>query len=82
MNSIDFKSAVIGLLLGVCVMLVLGAGGAGGTVADVGRYRVSAAGDSSTTCFIIDTATDRTWRKYPSNANKQGYVGSPKEWDN
>ncbi len=78
MKSIDFKSAVIGLLLGVCVMLVLGAGGIGTT--NIGRYRIVRVGTSSTTCFVIDSATGRVWRK--NSYVQGGYMGSPEEWDN
>ncbi len=77
MKGIDFKSAVIGLLLGVCVMFVFGAGG-GGT-ADIGRYRIAGADDSGSFCFVIDSATGRTWKKYRSGQN--GYMGSPEDWD-
>ena len=38
MKNFDLKSAVIGLLLGVCVMLIVGAGGNGSS--EVGRYRM------------------------------------------
>ncbi len=77
MKGIDFKSAVIGLLFGVCVMFVLGAGAS--DIADVGRYQVSAAGDSGSACYVIDSATGRTWRRY---SNTQGsYIGSPEAWD-
>jgi len=71
MKSIDFKSAVIGLLLGVCVMLVLGAGGIGTT--NIGRYRIVAAGGASNNyCFVIDSATGRTWKKYRSGQKFYG----------
>ena len=77
MKGIDFKSAVIGLLVGVCLMLALGAGG--GQIADIGRYKVSAAWNLSSACFVIDTATGRTWiRRSSSNGSD---MGSPEEWD-
>ena len=78
MKGIDFKSAVIGVLLGVCVMFVFGAGGS--RAANIGRYRiVAASGASSNYCFVIDSATGHTWKKYKSGQN--GSMGSPEEWD-
>ena len=77
MKGIDFKSAVIGLLLGVCVMLALGAGGSG--IAEIGRYEVRAAGNSATVCYVIDSTTGRTWQRRSSNSGS--YLGSPQEWD-
>ncbi len=77
MKKIDVKSCVIGLLLGVCVMLVIGAGGNGSS--EVGKYRISAAGDSTTSCFVIDTATGRTWRRF--TATQGSYYGCPEGWD-
>ena len=77
MKGIDFKSAVIGLLLGVCVMLALGAGGGG--IADIGRYEVRADQNIGSACFVIDSATGRTWIRR-SSAQGSNY-GSPQEWD-
>jgi hypothetical protein len=48
MKNFDLKSAVIGLLLGVCVMLIVGAGGNGSS--EVGRYRMMPLGYPSNIC--------------------------------
>jgi len=77
MKNFDSKSAVIGLLLGVCVMLVIGAGGNGSS--EVGRYRISAAGDSKNSCFVIDTSTGRVWLRYSPTQGSD--YGSPEDWD-
>jgi len=77
MKKIDVKSCVIGLLLGICLMLVIGAGGNGSS--EVGRYRISAAGDSPSYCFVIDTATGRTWRR--QSPTQGSYYGCPEDWD-
>jgi len=76
MKNRDWKSAVIGLLLGICVVLVVGAGGNGSS--EVGRYRVSATGDSLASCFVIDTATGRTWRRYSPTQGSD--YGCPQDW--
>lgn len=77
MKNFDVKSCVIGLLLGVCLMLAVGAGGNGSS--EVGRYRISAAGDAVASCFVIDTATGRTWRRITST---QGTCyGCPADWE-
>jgi len=77
MKNFDSKSAVIGLLLGVCVMLVVGAGGNGSS--EAGRYRVCPAGDTSSTCYVIDTSTGHVWWRYASNRGSD--YGCPAEWD-
>lgn len=53
-GSIDFKSLVIGLLLGLCITLVLGAS----NYNDNGQYQCSAGGSQ---VFVIDTQTGQTW---------------------
>lgn len=77
MRSFDLKSAVIGLLLGACLMLVIGAGNNGSS--EVGRYRISPAGDSNASCFVIDTVTGRVWRRYTSSQGS--CYGCPEEWN-
>jgi len=76
MKGFDFKSAVIGLLLGVCIMLVIGAGAS--QVANVGRYRIAGSGNSNT-CFVIDSATGNTWLRYSQNRGIS--LGNPAEWN-
>ena len=77
MKGIDYKSAVIGLLLGACLILALGAGGKGD--ADLGRYRISAVGYPSSACYVIDSTTGRMWIR---RSNTQGsFMGSPDEWE-
>ena len=76
MKTIDTKSVLIGLLLGVCILLALGA--ASGGQADVGRYQI-ACPDSQTTCFVIDTKTGQLWQKY--SRTRGSYYGSPSEWE-
>lgn len=76
MKGFDVKSAVIGLLLGVCIMFVIGAGAS--TVANIGRYRVTGAGNSNA-CFVIDSATGNTWLRYSQNQGVS--LGTPAEWN-
>lgn len=54
-RNIDFKSLAIGLLLGLCIMLVSGYA----TDGDNGRYQCSA---SENQVFILDTQTGQTWK--------------------
>jgi hypothetical protein len=76
MKGFDLKSAVIGFLLGVCIMLVIGAGAS--TVANIGRYRIAGTGNSNT-CFVIDSTTGSTWVRY---SQTQGIsLGTPEEWN-
>lgn len=76
MKTIDTKSVLIGLLLGVCVLLALGA--TTGNRADIGRYQV-ACPDHQTTCFVIDTTTGQVWYRY-SRGNGGNY-GTPQQWN-
>ena len=61
MKTIDTKSLLIGLLLGVCIFLVLGATSES-QKGDAGRYQV-ACPDATNVCFVIDTQTGHVWRK-------------------
>ena len=76
MKTIDTKSVLIGLLLGACVLLALGA--ATGNRADIGRYQI-ACPDQQTTCFVIDTTTGRVWYRYSRSSG--GSYGSPEQWN-
>jgi hypothetical protein len=76
MKKIDKKSLLVGMILGVCVLLALGA--ATGRQADIGRYQVVACPDNQSTCFVIDTTTGQVWRRF-GESNGQNY-GSPKQW--
>lgn len=76
MKGIDLKSVLIGLLLGVCVILVLGAGNS--KQADYGRYQI-ACPDNSGVCFVIDTTTGQVWQRFGSNNGQQ--YGSPDLWN-
>ena len=76
MKTIDTKSLLIGLLLGVCILLVLGAGT--GKQADIGRYQV-ACPDNQTTCFVIDTTTGQVWQRYSKSSGQD--FGSPDLWN-
>ncbi len=75
MKKIDIKSLLVGTILGVCVLLALGA--ATGKQADIGRYQVVHT-DNQTTCFVIDTTTGQVWRR-ASNSHGNDY-GSPSQW--
>jgi hypothetical protein len=76
MKKIDIKSLLVGMILGVCVLLALGA--ATGKQADIGRYQV-ACPDSSSACFVIDTTTGQVWQRF-GKSNGQNY-GSPDLWN-
>ena len=64
MKKIDMKSLLVGMILGVCVLLALGA--ATGSRADIGRYQV-ACPDNPNYCFVIDTTTGQVSRKGPKS---------------
>ena len=76
MKKIDIKSLLVGMILGVCVLLALGA--ATGKQADIGRYQVVHT-DNQSTCFVIDTTTGQVWRR-SSNSHGHNY-GSPDKWN-
>jgi hypothetical protein len=76
MNTrLDFKSALIGLLIGILVVVSLGAAS---SIGSVGRYQVAGTGNHG---LIIDTATGQVWRGYfPSNSgNTDGGFFAPKK---
>ena len=76
MKKIDFKSIIIGLLLGVCVVIGLGAQS---SVSNIGRYRISTADSSGQSCFVIDSATGRMWKK-SMHELQFAYIGKPEDW--
>ena len=54
--KIDLRSALVGLVMGIGVMLALGAGESSGS--PVGRYQVAGAGVHF---MLTDTVTGQTW---------------------
>jgi hypothetical protein len=58
-HSIDTKSALIGLCVGITAMLALGASSP--TTRPVGRYQI---GGTATHGLVIDTATGQVWTQY------------------
>jgi hypothetical protein len=57
-SSLDPKSALIGLGLGVLTTLVIGAAASPGTA---GRYQIGATGNHG---LVLDTATGQVWSGY------------------
>ena len=76
MKTIERKSLLIGLLVGICGLLALG--GASGRRDDVGRYQI-ACPDAQNTCFVIDTKTGQVWHRYSRSSGTQ--YGSPELWN-
>ncbi len=76
MRSIDTKSLIIGLLLGLCA--VFAAGAAGGTKYAVGRYQLFAAANGGS-CMVIDSKTGQVWHRHTSTSGN--HWGSPDEWN-
>lgn len=58
-HSIDTKSALIGLCVGITAMLALGASST--TTRPVGRYQI---GGTATHGLVIDTVTGQVWMQY------------------
>jgi hypothetical protein len=76
MNRESAKNIVIGFLIGVCLMLVIGAAGSKWSkVQETGRYIISSANDR--TYFIMDTITGEHWYKI---TEKTGYLGDVRQW--
>jgi hypothetical protein len=75
LKKIDIKSLLVGTILGVCVLLALGA--ATGKQADIGRYQV-ACPDNPNTCFVIDTTTGQVWHRIANSLGND--YGSPSQW--
>jgi len=71
-RNIDFKSMMIGLLLGVCVLLVSGQYTEQHNTNN--RFMCCAAGSDPYGVFVIDTQTGQTWRL--DNKSTIGY-GTP-----
>ncbi|MHC4430909.1 MAG: hypothetical protein ACYS14_02120 [Planctomycetota bacterium] len=59
-RNVDFNSLAIGLLLGLCLMLAIGA--AAGNGDEPGQYQCCAAGDDDLAVFVVETSTGHTWR--------------------
>lgn len=64
---LDWRSLVVGLLLGVCLVLGMGAAAPDRT----GRYQISAIGYPGNDAYVIDTGTGQVWHFNPP---------PPKEW--
>jgi hypothetical protein len=58
--NINFANLVIGFLLGLCLMMAIGA--ASENDDSPGQYQCCAAGDYSDAVFVLDTQTGQTWR--------------------
>lgn len=59
-QNLDFKSLIIGLLIGVCALLVSGQYDHNENTD--GRFMCCAAGSDPYGVFIVDTQTGQTWR--------------------
>lgn len=71
MNSkIDFKSALLGLVLGVMATAAIGA--ATISPAQVGRYQISGTGNQG---LVLDTVTGQVWSAYFSSHGGLGQKG-------
>ncbi|MHC4084609.1 MAG: hypothetical protein ACYSU3_12995 [Planctomycetota bacterium] len=69
------KNIVIGFLMGVCLMLVIGATSSKwSAVNETGRYIISSG--SERTYYVMDTRTGEHWYKI---AEKTGYKGDAKK---
>ncbi|KPK44077.1 MAG: hypothetical protein AMJ65_04025 [Phycisphaerae bacterium SG8_4] len=75
MKSIDMKSLIIGLLLGLCA--VFAAGAVSGGKNRVGRYRLFGTANGSS-CMVLDSQTGQVWYRYNSTSGFDW--GSPDEW--
>lgn len=73
--STSVKNLILGFLLGLCVMLVVGAASSSD---GPGQYQCCAAGDDSVAVFVIDTQTGQTWRLSRTDAYDLGTPGAPK----
>jgi hypothetical protein len=58
--NVNFTNLVIGFLLGICLLLAIGA--ATNQDEGPGRYQCCTAGDYSEAVFVLDTQTGQTWR--------------------
>ena len=59
-RNVNFSSLAIGLLLGLCLMLAVGAAGSSDDAP--GQYQCCAAGDDDLAVFVVETSTGHTWR--------------------
>ncbi len=70
------KNIVIGFLMGICLMLTIGATGSKQSpVRETGRYIISSG--NNRTYFVMDTRTGEHWYKI---IEKAGYQGDAKKW--
>ena len=68
--KIDFKSAMLGLLVGVGSVLAMGAGE---SASPVGRFQV-ASSSANNTLVLVDTITGEVWAHAPGGVS---ITGSP-----
>ncbi len=70
------KNILIGFLMGICLMLLIGAAGSRKSpLQETGRYIISSGNDR--TYFVMDTRTGEHWYKI---IDKAGYQGDAKQW--
>ena len=60
--TVDIKSALLGLIVGVGVMCVVGSGTPS---SEIGRYQISAGNQGC--AFIVDTKSGQAWAFQPLN---------------
>ena len=78
MKKIDVKSLLIGLLLGICFLMV--AGYSNVINKGNGRYQVSAAhgGNASMEGYVVDSTTGDVWYLY-NDRKSMVYIGAPRK---
>ncbi len=70
------KNILIGFLMGVCLMLLIGAAGSSWSPqTETGQYIISSGNDR--TYFVMDTRTGEHWYKI---IEKVGYQGDARQW--
>lgn len=77
MNRYSTKNILIGFLLGVCLMLIIGAARPRHATPrqQNGRYIISSGYDK--TYYVMDTRTGDHWYKI---AGRPGHQGNPEQW--
>ncbi len=73
--KIDSKSITIGLLLGICIALIAGAGETG----EIGKYQISGASDA---VWLADTQTGQVWciEKLDNQDDPEWIVKEANKW--
>ncbi|UCE48163.1 MAG: hypothetical protein JSW47_21510 [Phycisphaerales bacterium] len=79
MKKLNLDKLVIGVLLGVCLMLAIGAKGMG-TSHSVGTYRIATCvHPGSSEVYVLNTRTGQVWMSHQGRWSDLGHISGMEE---